>query len=65
MLWTNEMQWNGNKKWAITFFFQHEWQLDIIPVSRPDLLNLLLWGRPGYPGVAELMDHKQEQMASS
>lgn len=49
----------------LLFFFQHEWQLDIIPVSRPDLLNLLLWGRPGYPGVAELMDHKQEQMASS
>lgn len=31
----------------------------------PGFLYLLLWGQPGYPGVAGLMNHKQEQMASS
>lgn len=33
-----------------------------IPVG---FLYLLLWGQLGSPGVAGLMNHKQEQMASS
>lgn len=49
----------NQKTWTLIFVSKH------FSTRGSGLLYLLLWGQPGYPGVAGLMNHKQEQMASS